>query len=427
MSAPPISDQAPRAVSEGQSTPTNPRTSDGSPRIVSMDQFRGYTVAGMCLVNFLGGYAAIHPVLKHNNNYFSYADSIMPSFMFACGFSYRLVALKRLSKVGSSAYASFVWRSLGLVLVSLMLFGFGEEFGKWADVSGHSVGVFLLKLVKANLWEVLSIIGVGQLLILPVIARSGRVRAATMLAFLAIHLVITYLFNWDFVYGGPNPLDRFLGIEKSTAWDGGCFGLLMWAAIMLAGSLAYDLVAATTRGRSGAGLIAAGTGLMVVGYALSCLGMLYDGEAPSTAGRSAASPVLPPFERMKGKPMTELLAEPPLVQPPSTDTRPHNYWMMNKKIVGLSFTVFSTGWAAALYGLFVLAFDGGASGIGLFRTFGTNALATYAIHELVEKQIHTLVPKDAPLWAVMVGLAVFALITYQFVRFLEKHRIFIRL
>jgi hypothetical protein len=63
-------------------------------RIVSMDQFRGYTVAGMCLVNFLGGYAAIHPVLKHNNNYFSYADSIMPGFLFACGFSYRLSALR---------------------------------------------------------------------------------------------------------------------------------------------------------------------------------------------------------------------------------------------------------------------------------------------------------------------------------------------
>jgi len=47
-----------------------------------------YTVAGMCAVNFLGGLHAIHPVLKHNNNYFSYADTIMPGFLFACGFSY---------------------------------------------------------------------------------------------------------------------------------------------------------------------------------------------------------------------------------------------------------------------------------------------------------------------------------------------------
>ena len=74
-------------MSDGDAT----RTSAG--RIVSMDQFRGYTVAGMCVVNFLGGLQAIHPVLKHNNNYFSYADTIMPSFLFACGFSYRLTAL----------------------------------------------------------------------------------------------------------------------------------------------------------------------------------------------------------------------------------------------------------------------------------------------------------------------------------------------
>jgi predicted acyltransferase len=32
-------------------------------RIVSLDQFRGYTVAGMLLVNFLGGYRAVPAVL----------------------------------------------------------------------------------------------------------------------------------------------------------------------------------------------------------------------------------------------------------------------------------------------------------------------------------------------------------------------------
>ena len=55
-------------MSDGDATGTR------AGRIVSMDQFRGYTVAGMCVVNFLGGLQAIHPVLKHNNNYFSYAD-----------------------------------------------------------------------------------------------------------------------------------------------------------------------------------------------------------------------------------------------------------------------------------------------------------------------------------------------------------------
>ncbi len=30
------------------------------PRIASLDQFRGYTVAGMILVNFIGGFEAVH-------------------------------------------------------------------------------------------------------------------------------------------------------------------------------------------------------------------------------------------------------------------------------------------------------------------------------------------------------------------------------
>ena len=77
-----------------------------------MDQFRGYTVAGMFLVNFLGGYAAISEVLKHHSDrpYFSYADTIMPSFMFAAGFSFRLSALRRLAQIGSAATVPEVLR-----------------------------------------------------------------------------------------------------------------------------------------------------------------------------------------------------------------------------------------------------------------------------------------------------------------------------
>src|SRR5277367_5594073 len=90
-------------------------------RIVSMDQFRGYTVAGMFVVNFVGGLAAFPEVLKHHNGhpYFSYADTIMPSFMFAAGYSYRLSALRRFSKLGTAkAYGHFLVRALALILVS---------------------------------------------------------------------------------------------------------------------------------------------------------------------------------------------------------------------------------------------------------------------------------------------------------------------
>lgn len=402
------------------------RTPEPSDRIVSMDQFRGYTVAGMFLVNFLGSYAAIHPVLKHNNNYFSYADSIMPSFMFACGFSFRLTALRRIEKAGRLQFGHYLRRCLGLVLVSLVMYGFGTEIGHWSDWSASRLHVFLIKLVKADLWEVLAIIGVSQLLILPVIAASARVRAFAFAAMLLTHLLITYAFNWNFVYGGDNPLDAWLGTKGSTAWDGGFFGLLMWSAIMLAGSFAYDLVAAE-RTAAAPRLVRWGLGLMVVGYGLSCLSMVYDGESPSPPGKSAASPVWPPLGRLEGRSLSSLLAEAPLVQPPPPERRPLNYWMMNKKIVSLPFVVFSTGWALALYGLFIVPCDLLGWSIGLFRTFGQNALAAYLLHHLVEEAVHALVPKDSPLPAVLAGLAAFGLMTYLLVRGLERQGVRIRL
>lgn len=151
-------------------------------RIASMDQFRGYTVAGMFVVNFVGGLTAFPEVLKHHNGlpYFSYADTIMPSFMFAAGFSYRLSAIKRLARIGApGAYWHFVVRSLALVLISLVMYA-GEDldFKKWSQATPEGVWRLLAMLLKANLREVLAIIGVVQILILPVIAASmGRMAA----------------------------------------------------------------------------------------------------------------------------------------------------------------------------------------------------------------------------------------------------------
>jgi predicted acyltransferase len=41
------------------------------PRLASLDQFRGYTVAGMFLVNFLSGFVAAPFVCHHHNTYCS--------------------------------------------------------------------------------------------------------------------------------------------------------------------------------------------------------------------------------------------------------------------------------------------------------------------------------------------------------------------
>ena len=101
-------------------------TAGSSSRIVSLDQFRGYTVLGMFLVNFIGHFDVITtyaPVLKHHNTYCSYADTIMPHFLFAVGAAYRLTLRRRLAHGdGASAYFRVVRRNLGLILLGVVIY-----------------------------------------------------------------------------------------------------------------------------------------------------------------------------------------------------------------------------------------------------------------------------------------------------------------
>src|SRR5947209_4644390 len=96
------------------------------PRIVALDQFRGYTVAGMFLVNYFGSFALTPAIFKHHNSYCSYADTIMPQFLFAVGFAFRLTFARRIEGQGlRSAYGRATRRIAALIALSLVLYTLG--------------------------------------------------------------------------------------------------------------------------------------------------------------------------------------------------------------------------------------------------------------------------------------------------------------
>lgn len=438
----------PSTVAAPRPAVPSPRTASEpgapAPRIVSLDQFRGYTVAGMFVVNFLGMYSAVHYGFKHNDRFFTWADSIMPSFMFICGVSFRLSVVRRLAQKGTAAtYFGIVKRSLGLVLVSLAMYGqedFGDAIKSWSDFNLPSIRHVIAQAVKADLWETLAIIGMSQIVLIPFVGKSFRTRVAALIGFCVLHVAISWWFNYWFVYGKPNWMDTLVfGLEGKRAWDGGCFGLISWSVPMLAGTLVYDVLASRGPSRSIAPLFAYGILLMGVGYGLSCLSRLYDVREGATVAayqspepkpndaEFAASPVIPPFENAKGRPFSELLGDPPFLRIPPPAERRINYWMIDKRMTSLPFTLFATGFGLALYALFIVACDAGGLAIPLFRTLGTNALAAYAIHHAIEALVHQFVPRDAPIGAVLGALAAFFFITWMMIRFLEKNKLYIRL
>jgi uncharacterized membrane protein YeiB len=391
-------------------------------RLDSLDQFRGYTVLGMFLVNFVGSFAvigAVLPVLKHHNTYCSYADTIMPQFFFAVGFAYRLTFLRRAAKEGkATAYWQAAKRCFGLLLLAFVVYHLDGAYETWAALREQGWRGVLATAFQRNFFQTLAHIGVTSLWIMPVIATRPAWRIAWAVASAALFYGLSVWWYYDRVHRPP------VGI------DGGPLGFLTWTIPMIVGTLAYDAMAGYLRRRGlsreareageageagGPGqsswppvgrLLAAGVLLMLVGYGLSCLNR-----------------VTPPNSPPSGAGLRAVLVEPPFVPP----SRPVNIWTMSQRAGSVTYLTFGAGFALAVYALFVLACDVGPLRVGVFRTLGTNALAAYILHDLVNMAIDPFAPRDSPLWYVAAALLVSVGICYVMLRYLEKHRIFLKL
>lgn len=150
-------------------------------RLISLDVFRGMTVAGMVLVNNPGTWSAIYDPLEHAAwNGITPTDYVFPFFLFIVGVAITLALGKRVEAggVGGEIYLKIIKRAiviflLGLFLATFPFYNFTK--GEWLDVSTVRIMGVLQRIAVCYLcaaliflhtnWKQQAIIAAAMLLI----------------------------------------------------------------------------------------------------------------------------------------------------------------------------------------------------------------------------------------------------------------------
>lgn len=138
---------------------------EASPRLISLDALRGFTMAAMILVNYPGSEHHIYIPLEHAPwNGLTPTDLIFPFFLFMVGVSIVLSYSKSLEKGVSKKelYRKIVWRSIKIFMVGVTLgllpfFNFSEVrvagvLQRIALVFMACSFLYLNTRVKAQVW-----------------------------------------------------------------------------------------------------------------------------------------------------------------------------------------------------------------------------------------------------------------------------------
>ena len=229
-------------------------------RITAIDQLRGYAIFGMLLVN-AGGFFHLKGLteqLSHHRDYFTYADTIAPLFVFVVGMGMRLSWLRRAEKAGHSAT-------------------------RWAMARRFTVLVLVAFALYAGwLWDALMDIGLAGLLALFLIDKAPAIRAAAAFVYVGIYQAFVH-----FTVYGPWIMrmegHRSIGGEETpllvklipqhgelfdVALNGGPLGPLSWCMMLLFGSIAYDVLRTGDEKKFMGACAGLGVGLCALGYAL---------------------------------------------------------------------------------------------------------------------------------------------------------------
>lgn len=389
-------------------------------RIVSLDQFRGYTVLGMFVVNFIGGFDVTPHVLKHHHTYCSYADTIMPQFLFAVGFAFRLTFSRRAEREGRTrARLRVIRRVASLALVSVLIYGASAPAATWSEFQSLGIIGVLQRALKREWFQTLMHIAATSLWILPWIETRVSVRSVFAVSSGLLHVWLSWWFNFHWCNSAPNAI------------DGGPLGFLTWTIPAIVGTIACDVI--TTAGSAQSAttvlrrLLPVAAGLMCCGWLLSCGTRFYDiRHSPQTFAensRLAAHPVVPDTERWS----FPGFAEPPFCPPPGDAERKWNYWMMSQRAGTLTYLTFSAGFSLFVWLVLEMLWKVVRFRWTVFERFGSNALVGYIFHLVAMDALHPFMPDDSPLWYVTAGLTVFLILTWTFTGWFTSRGIRVRL
>ncbi|CAN5469691.1 DUF5009 domain-containing protein [soil metagenome] len=155
--------------------------SNSSNRLISLDVFRGITIAGMVLVNNPGTWSAIYSPLKHAEWHGATpTDFVFPFFLFIVGVAITLALGKRVENggVNRQVYLKIFRRAaliflLGLFFATFPFYNFTK--GEWLDISTVRIMGVLPRIAVCYLaaaliflhtnWKQQAIIAVALLLI----------------------------------------------------------------------------------------------------------------------------------------------------------------------------------------------------------------------------------------------------------------------
>jgi predicted acyltransferase len=234
-----------------------------SPRLASIDCFRGFAVLVMVLATFLFGTNVLPDWLRHApDGGITLPDFGAPLFIVAIGLTYAVSLHRRWARDGPRRA---LWHFLRRALI---LFAIGLAMAViWTRLGLNESGVY---------WGVLQSIAVAIVLALPFLMLPSSARAVAGLALLAVYQFIFIPLWLDLVLGAPHGgLPGCLGWASLLILATSCSDLLFRAAgrewalpvagiLATAGALALSLIVPISKTRVSASYVLLGLGTSVL-------------------------------------------------------------------------------------------------------------------------------------------------------------------